>query len=197
MLTSQQIIKESAGLAPRNYANLFSDLPDNPIQKVTALSHYRLIFESCENASVTTFLESRPITLPGIQQVKIFEFVRGAQIHGEGSIEVPILTNTGRVFVYRQESTQGLFTVPYSTEGNPYGVRATGPYHIAGTSQYFNVSEADVIQGNLVKGYPLDRTRAHVITHTLIADRGEHFTAHEKSQTSGHHPVIRHGQYPF
>jgi hypothetical protein len=112
MLTSQQIIKESAGLAPRSYANLFSDLPDNLIQKVTALSHYRLIFESCENASVTTFLESRPITLPGIQQVKIFEFVRGAQIHGEGSIEVPILTNTGRVFVYRQESTQDYLPFP-------------------------------------------------------------------------------------
>jgi oligosaccharyl transferase (archaeosortase A-associated) len=151
-LTGQQIIKESAGLAPRNYANLFSDTPDKPIQKVSALSHYRLIFESPENASVTMFPESTPLTLPGIKQVKIFEFVRGAQIRGEGIIEVPIVANTGRVFMYRQESTQGLFIVPYSTEGNPYRVRATGPYHIAGTSQYFNVSEADVIQGNLVKG---------------------------------------------
>jgi dolichyl-diphosphooligosaccharide--protein glycosyltransferase len=151
-LTGQQIIKESAGLAPRNYANLFSDTPDKPVQKVTALSHYRLIFESPENASVTMFPESTPLTLPGIKQVKIFEFVRGAQIHGEGIIEVPIVTNTGRVFMYRQESTQGLFIVPYSTEGNPYEVRATGPYHIAGTSQYFNVSESDVIGGNLVKG---------------------------------------------
>ena len=155
-LTGQQIIKESAGLAPRNYANLFSDMPDKPVQKVPALSHYRLIFESPENASVTTFPESTPVTLPGIKSVKIFEFVRGAQIHGEGIIEVPIVTNTGRVFVYRQESTQGLFTVPYSTEGNPYEVRATGPYHIAGTSQYFNVSEVmcahRCVQGNLVKG---------------------------------------------
>jgi oligosaccharyl transferase (archaeosortase A-associated) len=151
-LTGQQIIKESAGLALRNYANLFSDMPDKPVQKVTALSHYRLIFESPENASVTMFPESTPVTLPGIKSVKIFEFVRGAQIRGEGIIEVPILTNTGRVFMYRQESSQGLFTVPYSTEGNPYEVRATGPYHITGTSQYFNVSEADVVQGNLVKG---------------------------------------------
>jgi hypothetical protein len=36
-----------------------------------------------------------------------------------------------------------------------------------------------------------------VITHTLIADGGEHFTAHEKFQISGHHPAIRYGQYPF
>ena len=151
-LTGQQIINESAGLAPRKYANLFSDMPDKPVQKVPALRHYRLIFESPENASVMTFPESTPVTLPGIKQVKIFEFVRGAQIRGEGIIEVPVVTNTGRVFVYRQESTGGLFTVPYSTVGNPYEVRATGQYHIAGTSQYFNVSESDVIQGKQVMG---------------------------------------------
>jgi asparagine N-glycosylation enzyme membrane subunit Stt3 len=152
MLTSQQIIKESAGLAPRKYADLFSDIPDKPVQKVPALSHYRLIFESSENSSVTTFPESTPVTLPGIKQVKIFEFVRGAQIPGEGIIEVPVVTNTGRVFVYRQESTKGLFTVPYATEGNPYEVHATGQYHIAGTSQYFNVSESEVMQGKQVMG---------------------------------------------
>jgi dolichyl-phosphooligosaccharide-protein glycotransferase len=151
-LTGQQIIKESAGLIPKKYADLFSDIPDKPVQKVTALSHYRLIHESPENASVTMFPESKPVILPGIKSVKIFEFVRGAQIRGEGIIEIPILTNTDRVFVYRQESREGLFTVPYSTQGNPYEVRATGPYHIAGTSQYFNVSEDDVIHGNLVKG---------------------------------------------
>jgi oligosaccharyl transferase (archaeosortase A-associated) len=151
-LTGQQIIKESAGLAPRKYADLFSDMPDKPVQKVPALIHYRLIFESSENSSVTTFPESTPVTLPGIKQVKIFEFVRGAQIPGEGIIEVPVVTNTGRVFVYRQESTKGLFTVPYATEGNPYEVHATGQYHIAGTSQYFNVSESEVMQGKQVMG---------------------------------------------
>jgi oligosaccharyl transferase (archaeosortase A-associated) len=151
-LTGQQIIKESAELAPRKYADLFSDMPDKPVQKVPALIHYRLIFESSENSSVTTFPESTPVTLPGIKQVKIFEFVRGAQIPGEGIIEVPVVTNTGRVFVYRQESTKGLFTVPYATEGNPYEVHATGQYHIAGTSQYFNVSESEVMQGKQVMG---------------------------------------------
>jgi dolichyl-diphosphooligosaccharide--protein glycosyltransferase len=151
-LTGQQIIKESAGLAPRNYANHFSDIPNEPVQKVSALRHYRLIFESPEDASVKIFPESTPVTLPGIKQVKIFEFVRGAQIQGEGIIEVPVVTNTGRVFVYRQESKEGLFAVPYSTEGNPYDVHATGQYHITGTSQYFNVTEGDVIQGNRVAG---------------------------------------------
>ena len=34
-----------------------------------------------------------------------------------------------------------------------------------------------------------------VITHTLIADGGEHFITHEKSQIAGHYPVIRYGQY--
>jgi hypothetical protein len=64
MLTRQQIIKESAGLAPVNYANLFSDMPDKPINKVTTLIHYRLIFKSPEDVSVTTFPESKPVTLP-------------------------------------------------------------------------------------------------------------------------------------
>jgi dolichyl-diphosphooligosaccharide--protein glycosyltransferase len=149
-LTGQQIIKESAGLAPRHYADVFSHKPDEPVQKVSALIHYRLIHESPENASVTTFPESTPVTLSGIKMVKIFEFVRGAQIQGEGVIELPVITNTGRVFVYRQESEGGIFTVPYSTEGNPYDVRATGQYQIAGTGHYFNVSEADVIQGNRI-----------------------------------------------
>ena len=52
----------------------------------------------------------------------------------------------------RQESDEGMFIVPYSTQGNPYEVRATGQYHIAGTSQYINVTESDVIQGNRVAG---------------------------------------------
>jgi oligosaccharyl transferase (archaeosortase A-associated) len=151
-LTGHQIIKESAALVPMHYADVFSDMPDSPVQKVPALNHYRLIHESPNNATVTLFPESVPVTLPGIKGVKIFEFVRGAQIHGEGIIELPVVTNTGRIFVYRQESEEGVFTVPYSTKGNPYDVRATGQYHIVGTDQNFTVTEADVIQGNRVAG---------------------------------------------
>jgi dolichyl-diphosphooligosaccharide--protein glycosyltransferase len=151
-LTGHRIIKESTELVPTHYANVFSAMPDRPVQKVPALRHYRLIHESPDNASVTMFPESTPVTLPGIKGVKIFEFVRGAQIPGEGIIELTVVTNTGRVFVYRQESDEGMFIVPYSTQGNPYEVRATGQYHIVGTSQYINVTESDVIQGNRVAG---------------------------------------------
>ena len=151
-LAGIQIIKEGTELVPTHYANLFSAVPDRPVQKVPALSHYRLIHESPDNATVTMFPESMPVTLPGIKGVKIFEFVKGADIPGEGIIELPVVTNTGRIFVYRQESEEAMFTVPYSTEGNPYEVRATGQYHIVGTNQYYTVSESDVIQGNRIAG---------------------------------------------
>jgi dolichyl-diphosphooligosaccharide--protein glycosyltransferase len=151
-LTGDRIIKERTELVPAHYANVFSAMPNRPVQKVPALSHYRLIHESPDNATVTMFPESTPVTLPGMKSVKIFAFVRGAQIPGEGIIELPVVTNTGRVFVYRQESEEGVFTVPYSTQGNPYEVRAMGQYHIVGTSHYINVTEADVIQGNRVAG---------------------------------------------
>jgi hypothetical protein len=53
--------------------------------------------------------------------------------------------------VYRQESSGGEFIVPYSTQENPYEVRATGPYHIIGTSRTFEVTEEAVREGNTVK----------------------------------------------
>jgi dolichyl-diphosphooligosaccharide--protein glycosyltransferase len=105
-----------------------------------------------EDASVTPFPESDPYTLPDIKYVKIFEFVRGAQIAGEGIIELPVVTNTGRTFVYRQESANGLFIVPYPTGGSTYGVRATADYHIVGTSRYITVTEDDVTEGRRIAG---------------------------------------------
>ena len=149
---STPIIQEGPELLPTRYADIFSDFPDRPIQQVPALRHYRLVHESMENASVTPFPESDPITLPDIKYVKIFEFVKGAQISGDGIIELPVVTNTGRTFVYRQESENGEFVVPYSTEGTRYDVRATGKYHIAGTSRYITVTEDDITQGNRVTG---------------------------------------------
>jgi oligosaccharyl transferase (archaeosortase A-associated) len=146
------IMKEGPELLPTEYANIFSDLPDRPVQHVPALQHYRLVHESMENASVTPFPESDPITLPGIKYVKIFEFVKGAQIPGEGIIELPVATNTGRTFVYRQESQNGMFIVPYPTRGSRYDVRATGEYHIVGTSRYLPVTEDDITKGNQVNG---------------------------------------------
>ena len=141
------IIHEGSDLKPQEYTDLFSDKPYEPIEIVPALQHYRLIHESVNNATVTVFPESSPTTLSDIKYVKIFEYVNGAHITGEGIIEVPIVTNTGRAFVYRQESVNGEFVVPYSTTGNHYEVKATGPYNIAGTSRYITVTEDDVLAG--------------------------------------------------
>jgi asparagine N-glycosylation enzyme membrane subunit Stt3 len=102
------------------------------------------------NATAVVFPESSASSLPNIRYVKIFEYVNGAHITGNGIIEVPIITNTGRTFVYRQESINGEFIVPYSTTGNRYDVNATGPYHITGTSRFVTVTEDDVMTGKQV-----------------------------------------------
>ena len=120
-------------------AMLFSSQVNEPIQTVPALEHYRLIHESDR-------------TLPGIQTnsqniVKIFERVKGAKIQGNGTIELALVTNTGRNFTYRQSSVNNLFIVPYSTMNNQYDVKATGKYHIIGTTREFEVNESDVING--------------------------------------------------
>jgi dolichyl-diphosphooligosaccharide--protein glycosyltransferase len=149
--TDTPIIEEGPELLPTSYANIYSDMPDEPLGTVPALAHYRLVHESPQDASVIPFPESEPFILPGIKMVKIFEYVEGAHITGEGTIELPVVTNTGRTFVYRQQSSGGEFIVPYSTQENPYDVRATGPYHIIGTSRTFDVSEEAVVDGQTVK----------------------------------------------
>ena len=146
------LIPEGPALLPTTYATLYSDMPDKPLQKVPALQHYRLVHESEHNASVTLFPESGPIDLPGIKMVKIFEYVKGAYISGNGVIELPLVTNTGRTFTYRQESIAGKFIVPYSTIGNQHEVHATGPYHLVGTTRYFTVTEDEVTVGKTVTG---------------------------------------------
>lgn len=70
--------------------------------------------------------------------------MKGHVIPGEGTIELPIITNQGRSFVYRQNSVNGQFVVPYSTSGNLYDVKATGPYTIVGSGQTFNVTEDQI-----------------------------------------------------
>ena len=111
----------------------------SPITDIPALQHYRLVHES-------------PTTVSGsnasaIQYVKIFEYVKGAHIKGSGIIDLPLVTNTGRNFTYRQESVNGEFVVPYATTGNTSGVHATRPYRIEGTSTTFDVPDAAVEQG--------------------------------------------------
>ena len=87
----------------------------SPAGTVSALKHYRLVYESSPDPATS---------------VKIFERVEGAAIPGEGVIEVAVVTNTGREFVYRQASENGTFIVPYATTGNPYDVKTVGGYRI-------------------------------------------------------------------
>lgn len=123
-------------LSPANPAGFQQD------ETIPALHHYRLIHES-------------PVRTPdefaaGAGQVKIFEYVPGARIHGEGIIEVPVITNTGRTFIYRQASRDGKFIVPYATTGSPPGTRTLGKYRIAGTSIEYEVPEDAVVKGGIV-----------------------------------------------
>lgn len=148
--TETPVIEEGPELLPTTYANIYSDMPDEPLEPVPALMHYRLVHESPEDASVIPFPESEPFILTGIKMVKVFEYVNGARIPGEGIIELPVVTNTGRAFTYRQESTDGMFIVPYSTTGNPSEVHATGAYHLVGTDRYFTVTEDDITGGKTV-----------------------------------------------
>ncbi len=115
-----------------------------PVEQVSALQHYRLVHESPQNV-----FSGSGADVPDIKYVKIFEYVPGAKIRGEGIIEVPIVTNTGRTFTYRQESVNGEFVVPYATTGTGE-VKATGPYRIAGTTLTFDVTEDDIAQGRSI-----------------------------------------------
>ncbi|MDD1718545.1 MAG: oligosaccharyl transferase, archaeosortase A system-associated [Methanoregulaceae archaeon] len=116
------------------------------ITPVSALQHYRLVHESPRNV----FASQTQSQTPDVKYVKVFEYVKGAVIRGEGTIEVQLISNTGRQFTYRQQSENGTFVVPYSTTGNPYGVRASGKYRVSGTGREIDVPEDAVLQGTLI-----------------------------------------------
>jgi dolichyl-diphosphooligosaccharide--protein glycosyltransferase len=116
-----------------------------PLERVPALQHYRLVHETPQNVYGSTGENG-----PDLKAVKVFEYVPGARISGDGIIEVPIVTNTGRTFTYRQESVNGTFVVPYATSGWSGEVKATGDYRIAGTGQTFGVTEEDIQQGRTI-----------------------------------------------
>ncbi len=114
-----------------------------PIETVPALQHYRLVHESPNNV-----FESAVVDL---KYVKIFEYVKGAHIKGDGIIEVPVATNTGRKFTYRQASVNGEFIVPYSTTGNSYDVKTTGKYTVSGSGKQYDVPESAVLDGSTIQ----------------------------------------------
>lgn len=108
--------------------------------ELDALLHIRLVYESPTNVLSSGGGDLR--------YVKIFEFVPGAILQGEGTIEVPIETNTGRTFTYRQKSRDGVFVLPYPNEAGPDDVViATGPYLIVETGQKISVPYQAVMEG--------------------------------------------------
>ena len=114
-----------------------------PIDTVPALRHYRLVHESPTNVFNAK--------TPDVKYVKVFEYVKGAHIKGEGIIEIPVVSNTGREYTYRQESINGEFIVPYSTSGNPYDVRTTGKYKVISSGKQYDVPESAVMQGTIIQ----------------------------------------------
>ena len=114
-----------------------------PIDNVPALRHYRLVHESPSNVFNAK--------TPDVKYVKVFEYVKGAHINGDGIIEVPVISNTGREFIYRQESVNGEFIVPYSTTGNTYDVKTAGKYTVINSGKQYEVPESAVIQGTVIQ----------------------------------------------
>jgi len=125
-----------------NLANAVSQAVFLPVDTVPALRHYRLVHES----PVGVFTDTSS-GAPDLKYVKVFEYVKGARISGQGIIAIDLVTNMGRRFTYRQESVNGGFVVPYSTQGNPYEVQALSRYRIEGTGRTVEVPEDAVMQG--------------------------------------------------
>ncbi|MDD1691165.1 MAG: oligosaccharyl transferase, archaeosortase A system-associated [Methanoregula sp.] len=129
--------------AAGHHAASYSPSVIAPLETVPALQHYRLVHESPTNVFSTDMYD--------LKYVKTFEYVKGAHITGEGIIEVPVVSNTGRNYTYRQASINGEFIVPYSTSGNPYDVKTTGKYKVIGTGREYDVPESAVMQGLTVQ----------------------------------------------
>lgn len=140
---SQSVEAYNLKAAAGYHAAVLSPTVVAPIETVPALQHYRLVHES-----PTDVFNSPAID---VKYVKTFEYVKGAHIKGDGIIEVPVVSNTGRNFTYRQESINGEFIVPYSTTGNPYDVKTTGKYQILGTNRQYEVPESAVMQGTIIQ----------------------------------------------
>jgi dolichyl-diphosphooligosaccharide--protein glycosyltransferase len=116
-----------------------SILPNQPVETVPALGHYRLVHESPSDGMGTQ-----------LKYVKVFEYVKGARIKGEGVIEVPVVTNTGRNFTWRATAVNGEFTVPYATEGSANGVHTTGPYQLLSSGRTVTVPESAIQSGSVL-----------------------------------------------
>lgn len=133
-----------------NRAEFLSARAMNPVSSVPALRRFRLIHESQGNSS-SLIVPGTTSVLRDVPMVKVFEYVPGAKIKGEGTVVLMLATNTGREFEYRQKSQNGEFIVPYSTVDNPYEVRAIGSYRVMETNQTFDITEQDILEGREIK----------------------------------------------
>ncbi len=119
------------------------------------LKNYRMIYESKEKHYN---LFDKPT-----QNIKIFEYVKGARITGNASsnetayISGKIITNQNRLFEYSQETKADEtgyfeFEVPYSSDSH-YETRLLKGYELVlGDSNIsVNVSEGDVLNGSIIK----------------------------------------------
>lgn len=114
-----------------------------PVIPIPALRHFRLVHES--NTSTKSGLyDSEGNPAREFSTVKTFEFIPGHEISGEGMIEIPLRTNTGREFYYKQQSINNTFILPYPTDTCVGGVCPLGPYIIKDTGETINVSEVDI-----------------------------------------------------
>ncbi|PWR75670.1 oligosaccharyl transferase, archaeosortase A system-associated [Methanospirillum stamsii] len=114
----------------------------DPVSPVSSLGHYRLIYESKSRAT--------PAEMADLRYVKIFEYVKGATIPGDGVLELDIKTNAGRAFTYRTESKNGTFTVPYPTETTIGAITIPGKYRNVKTKAEYSITE-DQINGGIIK----------------------------------------------
>lgn len=130
-------------IVPGTGAAVLSSKVLDPLEELPALQHFRLVYESPGDSSRFYGSNADP-RLRSTPHIKIFEYVSGARIPGEGTLEVKIITNTGREFTYSQKSVDGEFIVPYSTTGARWDVRTKGNYRILETGKEFAVSEVDV-----------------------------------------------------
>jgi dolichyl-diphosphooligosaccharide--protein glycosyltransferase len=132
-------LKAQAG----THATVLSPAIILPVDTVPALRHYRLVHESPSNVFNSNTTD--------VKYVKVFEYVKGAHITGEGIIQVPVISNTGRAYTYQQQSVNGEFIVPYSTTGNPYGVKTTGKYRVVLSGREYDVPESAIMDGATIQ----------------------------------------------
>jgi len=117
--------------------------------KIEGVDHFRLIYESSQSSRRAFQIES-PL-------IRIWEHVSGARIDLPDNasppitLEVPIITNTGRRFFYSRSwsQPQQVLFLPYATADCPYHCRAISPARVRWNNgeMFVSASEAEVIAG--------------------------------------------------